>query len=229
MGYGDSYNANVYGGGDDAATGTKRSSGGSIMSGPGISWGIDPNGDDLIGTPNTYRLGGGGGGGGGSSGNKTTKTYTTYSGSAPTMGNLPTLTMPKVDKRRIRALQQEAAAPAVRKLREGLQGAMNISTDNPNVRRMTLREALQGYGTGLEGAMAGAGSQARAEHQQELNLLATEATANYKTQVEKVAAEYNNAYNAYLKSGVQTVETTEGAANGGKTLKRTPFGSLDWA
>jgi hypothetical protein len=137
--------------------------------------------------------------------------------------------MPKVDKRRIRALQQEAAAPAVRKLREGLQSSMNMSTDNPNVRRMTLREALQGYGTGLEGAMAGAGRQAQAEHQQELNLLATEAQANYKSQVEKMSAEYNNAFNAYLKSGVQTVETTEGPATGARQLRRTPGGSLDWA
>lgn len=229
MGYGDDYNPTQYGGGDDAATGTKRSSGGSIMSGGG-SWGINPNGDDLIWqNPSPGFSGRGGGGGGSSGGTKTTTRRTVYAGAAPTMGALPTLTMPKVDKRRIRALTQEISAPAVRKLREGLQSSMNISSDNPNVRRMTLREALQGYGTGLESAMAGSGGQARAEHQQELNLLATEAQANYKTQVEKIAAEYNNAYNAYLKSGTETTTTTEGPAAEGRRLVRTPGGSLDWA
>jgi hypothetical protein len=97
-------------------------------------------------------------------------------------------------------------------LREGLQGAMNIHTDNPNVRRMTIREALQGYGTGLEKAMSGAGAQARSEHQQELNLKKEEAMANWKASYEKIMADYQNRWQKYLASAEKITETnaTEG-------------------
>jgi len=108
------------------------------------------------------------------------------------------------------------AAPAVRMLREGLQGAMNVHTDNPNVRRMTIREALQGYGTGLEKAMSGAGAQARSEHMQELNLKKEEAMANWRANYEKIMADYKNRWEKYLQSAEKITQTDSSeSATGG--------------
>jgi|GEM_PF-3960616 len=188
-----------------------------------------PGDNDWTLTPNSRSSSGGSrvGGGGGGGGSRQTITRTIFNGKAPELPDLPTLTMPKPDKRKIRALTQEISAPAVRKLREGLQGAMNVNSDNPNVRRMTLREALQGYGTGLESAMAGAGSQARQEHQQELNLLAQEAQKNWQAKTESMMTAYNNAYKTYLESATKESTTNEsGGAGGGVGFSNAGPGDL---
>lgn len=165
---------------------------------------------------------GGYAGSSGGSKSSTTVQRLRFTEERPEMPDTPELKMPEVDKRRIRALTQQAAAPAVRQLREGLQGAMNVHTDNPNVRRMTIREALQGYGTGLEKAMSGAGAQARGEHQQELNLKKEEAMANFKASYEKIMADYNNRWQAYLQSAEKVTETNsmEGQSGGFPTVVR---------
>jgi hypothetical protein len=171
----------------------------------------------------------GGGGGGGGSKSSTTVQRLRFTEDAPGLPDLPVLEMPKVDKRKIRALTQQIAAPSVRKLQEGLQGSLNVHTDNPNVRRMTIREALQGYGTGLEGAMAGAGSQARQEHQQELNLLGQEAHANFKAKYESVMADYQNRFRKYMESAEKVTQTdsSEMGASGGvpMVVRRNAWGT----
>lgn len=179
-------------------------------------WGAGPN-DWTLNPSSTQARSGGSARGGGSSGGGSRQTIsrTIFNGKAPELPDLPTLTMPKPDKRKIRALTQEISAPAVRKLREGLQGAMNVNSDNPNVRRMTLREALQGYGTGLESAMAGAGGQARQEHQQELNLLAQEAQKNWQAKTEGMMTAYNNAYKTYLEGATKESTTVSDEGSGG--------------
>jgi hypothetical protein len=145
--------------------------------------------------------------------------------------NAPTnVEFAKVDPRKIRALQQKSAAPGIRALNEKIQGAMNVSSDNPNVRRMTLREALQGYGSGLESTMAGAGAQARSEHQQELNVQNQEKQLNFQAAQQAAMASYNAAIAKYMASATRTTETESGeSTNGGRQLVRTPFGSLRWS
>lgn len=68
----------------------------------------------------------------------------------------PTLNLPEYDMGKVEALAQRAAAPGVRSLRSAMQGVQQGYYENPNVKRMTLRDALAGYGQGLETVMGGA-------------------------------------------------------------------------
>ena len=156
--------------------------------------------------------GSGGSGGSRSSGPQPTGSTSTssvsFEGSAPTAPKIGKLELPKFDKRAVRALTQKIAAPATRRLSEGLQTALNVQSDNPNVRRMTLREALQGYGTGLESALSGAGQQARQEHQQEIAQEGQEAQMNWQAQNNAAMQAYNNAFQKYMASATRTQTTT---------------------
>ena len=85
----------------------------------------------------------------------------------PGAGEPPVLNLPEYDEKKVSALTQKRAAPGVRRLREATRGAMTETYDNPNVKRMTVRDALSGYGTGLENVMAGAGRSAAQEYGQQ--------------------------------------------------------------
>jgi len=69
----------------------------------------------------------------------------------PTPYNLPVYDTSKVE-----GLAQRFATPGIRNLRHSMQDVQQGAYDNPNVKRMTLRDALAGYGQGLESVMAGA-------------------------------------------------------------------------
>jgi len=137
----------------------------------------------------------------------TTTTRTVRKGDAPELPDMPTFKAPKVNKRAIRAMTQKLAAPGVRTLRQTMQQAMGKNYENPNVRKLTLREALQGYGTGLEKVMGGAGREARSEHMAELDLQRQEEMANFQAQTNAAMQTYQNAWADYLK-GEKTVSTT---------------------
>lgn len=64
--------------------------------------------------------------------------------------------IPPYDTAKVESLAQRFAAPGVRRLRSALQDVQQGYYENPNVKRMTLRDALSGYGQGLESTMAGA-------------------------------------------------------------------------
>lgn len=66
------------------------------------------------------------------------------------------LNLPAYDYNRVEQLGQRLAAPAVSSLRRAVQTANAATYDNPNVKRMTLRDALAGYGQGLDSVMSGA-------------------------------------------------------------------------
>lgn len=176
------------------------------------------------------------GGGGGTSSTKRSSTQTIRKGDAPELPDLPTFKAPELDKRGVRALTQKMAAPGVRTLRETVQQSMGKNYENPNVRKMTLREALQGYGTGLEKVMSGASREARSEKMAELDLQRQEEMANFQSQTNAAMQSYQNAWSDYLK-GSETVTTTgeatagsEGGVGGGVemggriyTKRRNPF------
>ena len=180
-----------------------------------------------------FQQGGSAGGGRAATASRTT-TRTIRKGDAPEMPDLPTFKAPEMNKRAVRALTQKMAAPGVRTLRQTMQQAMGRNYENPNVRKMTLREALQGYGTGIEKVMSGAGREARSEHMAELNLQREEQMANFKAQTNAAMQSYQNAWADYLK-GEQTVSTTTpditdsggygGVEMGGTTYRytRNPF------
>ena len=134
------------------------------------------------------------------------------------MPDMPTFVAPEMDKRKTRALQQKLAAPGIRTLRQTMQQAMGKNYENPNVRKLTLREALQGYGSGLEKVMSGAGREARSEQMAELDLQRQEQMANFQAQTNLAMQSYQNAWQDYLK-GSETVTTTSGKS--GETVTTT--------
>jgi hypothetical protein len=128
------------------------------------------------------------------------------------MPEMPTYNAPEMDKRALKAATQKLAAPGVRTLRETVQQAMGKNYENPNVRKMTLREALQGYGTGLESVMAGAGREARSNQMIEIDLAREAEMANFQQQTQAAMQSYQNAWADYLKGEETVTETVSGPA-----------------
>ncbi len=79
---------------------------------------------------------------------------------------------PRWDDQKITALTQKRAMPGIRTLREQVNRVTGRRYDNPNVGRMTLREALQGYGSGVSSIISGAGNAAVGEYAHEYDALA---------------------------------------------------------
>lgn len=169
----------------------------------------------------------GGGSAGGTRKTVTTKTPTMPKPEAP---DVPAFTPPKYDEAKVKRLAQKHAAPSLRRLRSALQQEMGRSYENPNVRAMTLREALQGYGLGVEGALSQAGSAARSEYGAEYQRKYAGAMTTYQTQQQMAMQAYQNAFNAYLQSMQQTTTTGPGGedeASGG--WQASDFGPGIWA
>lgn len=139
-------------------------------------------------------------------GKKTTVTWEPPEMDVPGL-DLPDFDAPEYDRRRVRQLTQEQAAPQIRKLRDTVQQAMASSYENPNVRAMTLRDALAGYGLGLEGALSGAQDRAMKEYATEYEGEYEEATRQHATDVQEEMAEFEAAWNDYLKGYSQTTST----------------------
>jgi hypothetical protein len=118
-------------------------------------------------------------------------------GSAPTMPDVGEYkapnpyVAPEYDEGRVNELTQSTAAPAVRGLRSAMQRISSSSEGNPNAKRMTLREALAGYGQGLQSTMSGAATTARSLYNQEYGIKADEAKTNYGAEVETGKINFN--------------------------------------
>jgi hypothetical protein len=126
------------------------------------------------------------------------------------MGDMPTFTAPEYDEGAIAKKTQKYAAPGIRGLRTAMQETTAQRYDNPNVKRMTLRDALLGYGQGLESVMAGAGKTASAEYAQEYAYKYKEAGMNYATAVQAVRDKYQGqsaAKNAKFQAELNAVNT----------------------
>lgn len=168
--------------------------------------------------------------GGSSAGNYTpagpttvrTTQKTVREGDAPATPDLPDFVAPEWDEKEIKKKTQRNAAPQIRQLRQTVQQAMGRNYENPNVRRMTLRDALAGYGMGLEGVMRGAGQQAQQEYAQEYSKDWQSANINHQTDTQNLMNKYNAAWQEWLGSGetvtTQTRETGEATGSDGKPL-----------
>jgi hypothetical protein len=100
--------------------------------------------------------------------------YTPYIPSAA-----PTYVAPAWDEGAIENLTQRNAAPGLRGLREQVQRVAGRKYENAQVGRMTLREALQGYGSGIGSVLSGAGTSARGEYGQKYGIEADVAKTNF--------------------------------------------------
>jgi hypothetical protein len=97
----------------------------------------------------------------------------------------PTFTAPARDENRLRSLTQRAAAPGMRRLRTETQRAIIGSAGLPGaVRRMTLREALAGFGEGASSIMGGASRQGLSEYNAEYRDKYAEAMMNFQGQAQ---------------------------------------------
>ena len=85
---------------------------------------------------------------------------------------------PEFDESKVQRLAQEHAAPGVRTLREAYQTAAARLPSTPQT-RLTLRDALKGYGTGLEQVMGGARRTARAEEMQKFGIESAQYQQDY--------------------------------------------------
>lgn len=135
---------------------------------------------------------------------------TMYGGGAQTMSArpvMPTITpptyealkLPEFDEATVKRERQKVAAPYLRNLRANVQKVMQGRYENPNVKRMTLRDALGGYGQALEGVMARAESEGRAVANQKWSREAEEAKANWSGKM----AQQNAAWQAQVAQSNQ--------------------------
>ena len=128
-----------------------------------------------------------------------------------------------VDEERENMLAAQYAAPGLRSMRNVLQAETGKYYANPNVKRMTLREALRGYGEGISNILAGARNTARTQTNQEYMNIENKRQfeKNYELQEEELEQ-------AGISSGIGAAGnllTTAMLANAyrGKPLLSNPF------
>ncbi len=133
---------------------------------------------------------------------------------APTLDAVDPYVAPEVDEGRIASLTQRLAAPGVRTLRQALRDATVRRFDNPNVGALTLKSALQGYGTGLESVYGGAGETALTQEASERAAKTKEAEINYNQAVNDRNAIFNaemHSEDANFKATIANISQVYGA------------------
>ena len=134
---------------------------------------------------------------------------TTTSNILPTMGTpppipeYPALNIPEWDTGKVRSKTQAAAAPGLRRLRGEVRKAQMASYDNPNVKRMTLRDALAGYGQGIENVLGGARREAISEYQAEYAPQVSKAQTEYSANVQRINTNFQAAWKDYMSRVAQ--------------------------
>jgi hypothetical protein len=110
----------------------------------------------------------------------------------PTL-KMPSYTAPVRDENRLSYLTQKAAAPGLRRLRGQTQSAIISSQSLPaTVRKMTLREALAGYGEGSSQIMGGAARSAQNQYNQEFDDKSKESLLNYQAKSTEAKSNYQS-------------------------------------
>lgn len=141
-----------------------------------------------------------------------TTTEWTPPGDEPTMADIPEFEAPEYDEAEISRLTQKRAAPGVRRLRGAVQMAMGGVYESPQIRRMTLRQALAGYGMGLESVMGGAGREAAGEYERRYGKEFAAERMEWQANVQRLSQIYAGAMSAWARKGEQvtTRETQYG-------------------
>ena len=121
----------------------------------------------------------------------------------------PVFEAPEFDDREVSAETQRLQAPSIRRLRRQLQQTQTQRFDNPNVRRMTTRAALAGFGAGLESVQTGARREARQTVQQKYARQFEVAKTQFGADVGFARQAYQKAWDLYLKSGTTTTTSSQ--------------------
>jgi|GEM_PF-6548446 len=114
----------------------------------------------------------------------TVKPYATMQEStfAPRKGTVaPTFAAPVYDEREVKKRARKLSAPGLSQLNMKVQSAMAQYYENPNVRRMVLRDTLAGYGIGLSNIISKSQQAAQSEYGAEHARLYGEAMNSYNT------------------------------------------------
>ncbi len=117
----------------------------------------------------------------------------------PSYREYPTYTAPTWNEAEVSSLTQQRAAPGLRALRQQVSRIAGANYDSPNVKRMTLREALTGYGSGLGDVMGSASSTAMGEYGTKFGITSANVLSEYRSEAEAAAA-----YNAYAADVAKT-------------------------
>lgn len=138
-----------------------------------------------------------------------TTTPVAPSGPAPIAPEAGEFEGPEWDKRYIARMAQEKSAPGIRQLRTAYQQAAGQSFENPNVKAMMLREALGGYGQGLQHVRAGGEDSALREYSEKYGRDWQGEAMEYQTNARYELAAYNATWQNYLRQyGTETSSTT---------------------
>lgn len=116
----------------------------------------------------------------------------------PIAPDMPEYEAPEWDEGEIRTMAAKKSGPQVAKLRQSVQAAMARTYDNPNVQRMTLRDALSGYGEGLGSILSAAESAAIQEYNYQYSQEAQAAMTNYQTELNTVMQQWTNDMTNYM-------------------------------
>lgn len=141
-------------------------------------------------------------------GNSTSTSTVTFNGKQPVLGDAPVYTAPEYDRGEIDKISQRISSPYIRNLRQAAELALSRRSDNPNINKLTLREALGSYGQGLERVLSGAASQATNEYNTEYGMKVDESKTNYGANVEKWRTSFNAAWEKYMSSVTQKTSSS---------------------
>lgn len=114
------------------------------------------------------------------------------------IGALPELTYDKFtaparDENRLSALRMKASGAGLRDLRRQTQSMVaGASGLDPTMRRMTLKDALMGYGSGVSKVMSQADQIAQRQYEKEYDDKFKESTMNYQAGMNKANLEYKS-------------------------------------
>lgn len=114
------------------------------------------------------------------------------------IGALPELTYdkftaPERDENRVSNLRMKASGAGLRELRRQTQMTVQSASGlDPTMRRMTLKDALMGYGSGVSKVMGQADQTAQRQYEKEYDDKFKESTLNYQAGMNKANMEYKS-------------------------------------
>lgn len=151
------------------------------------------------------------------SSSSTTRTWTP-SGPVPVRPEMGTFTAPEYDEGEIAQLRQRQAGPQIRKLRDVTLQAISGGQqgwENPNIRRTTVRQALQGYGSGLGSILSSAQNTAMSQYNQRYQNAYNAAQTNFEANRLAKMTEYQNLWTSWAKQGTERTNVTGSGTNTG--------------
>jgi len=149
-----------------------------------------------------------------------TSTISGPTGPAPTF-EAGTFKGPEYDESGYKSGQQKLAAPGLRRLREQVAVVQNKTYENPNVGAMTIRQALQGYGSAAETVLAGAYNRAVSNYEKKFQREYQTDLLNFRNQEAARQKNFQTALALWAK-GKSSDGSTGSASRSSYTTTRAP-------